>query len=56
MMRLAAVTGIALALAVTSAEADVLSDLAGEWRGGGEVRGMASEQTMRWGPVLDGAF
>jgi hypothetical protein len=44
------------AFASTPVAADVFEQLVGQWRGGGEVRGMPSEQVMRWGPVLDGGF
>ena len=52
---------VALLIAITAlasmpVNADVFEQLAGQWRGGGEVRGMQSEQLMRWGPVLDGSF
>lgn len=32
------------------------AQIAGEWQGTGEVRGMASVQQMSWQPVLDGHF
>lgn len=33
-----------------------LQRLEGDWRGGGEVSGMAADMRMRWQPALDGKF
>lgn len=33
-----------------------LDRIEGEWRGAGEVRGMAADMRMRWEPALDGKF
>jgi len=33
-----------------------LHRIEGEWRGAGEVRGMAADMRMRWEPALDGKF
>ena len=48
---------LALSLAAASAGSDdIFGQLAGTWKGGGEVRGMPSEQSMVWAPALDGRF
>jgi len=53
---------IALASAILPARADgpealaFLQRIEGEWQGAGEVRGMAADMRMRWGPALDGKF
>lgn len=44
------------ALAEESPAAGFFAQLAGDWQGTGEVRGMASVQQMSWQPVLDGSF
>jgi hypothetical protein len=52
--------GLVLALACSTAMAEVpvaaafLERLAGEWKGGGEVSGMAADMRMRWEQALDG--
>ncbi len=56
MRRLASLAAALAALATTPVGADVLDQLAGHWHGGGEVRGLQSEQRMEWGPALDGGF
>lgn len=50
---------LATAAAATADEARArgfFAALAGEWRGDGEVLGMASTQHARWEPALDSAF
>ena len=44
------------ALAEESSAAGFFAQIAGDWQGTGEVRGMASGQQMSWQPVLDGSF
>ena len=44
------------AVAEESLAAGFFAQIAGEWQGTGEVRGMASVQQMSWQPVLDGSF
>ena len=44
------------AFAQESPAAAFFAQIAGEWQGTGEVRGMASVQQMSWQPVLDGSF
>ena len=44
------------AIAEESPAASFFSQVAGDWQGTGEVRGMASIQQMSWQPVLDGSF
>jgi len=44
------------ALADESPETGFFAQIAGNWQGSGEVRGMASVQQMSWQPVLDGSF
>lgn len=44
------------ALAEESPAAGFFAQIAGDWQGTGEVRGMASVQQMSWQPVLDGGF
>jgi len=44
------------ALAEEPVAAAFLERLAGEWKGGGEVSGMAADMRMRWEQVLDGRF
>jgi hypothetical protein len=54
--------GLVLALACSTAMAEApvaaafLERLAGEWRGAGEVSGMAADMRMRWEQALDGKF
>jgi len=43
-------------LAEAPAAAAFLERLAGEWKGAGEVSGMAADMHMRWEQVLDGKF
>ncbi len=53
---------LVLALACSPAFADApaasafLERLAGEWKGVGEVSGMAADMRMRWEQALDGRF
>lgn len=56
LVALTAVAATVVAAASLQAGDEVFEHLAGEWRGGGEVRGMQSEQTMLWAPALDGGF
>jgi len=44
------------ALAKEPAAQAFLDRIEGEWRGAGEVRGMAADMRMRWEPALDGKF
>ncbi len=44
------------ALAEAPAAAAILERLAGEWKGNGEVSGMAADMRMRWEQALDGRF
>ncbi|MGE0032200.1 MAG: hypothetical protein AB7T20_13875 [Steroidobacteraceae bacterium] len=44
------------AFAQESPAAGFFAQIAGDWQGTGEVRGMASVQQMSWQPVLDGSF
>ncbi|MEX1994165.1 MAG: hypothetical protein WD929_05840 [Steroidobacteraceae bacterium] len=44
------------AMAEESPAARFFEQLAGHWQGTGEVRGMPSNQQMRWEAVLDGRF
>lgn len=53
---MAAILAATTALVSAPAGADTLEQLTGQWHGGGEVRGMPSEQRMHWGPALDGSF
>lgn len=55
--RVAGMCVVALLLSPPAWSAGNIFDaLAGEWQGSGEVRGMASEQSMVWSQVLDGQF
>ena len=42
--------------AVAPAAPDFAGRIAGDWRGAGEVSGMAADMRMRWETVLDGRF
>jgi len=44
------------ALGETPAASAFLERLAGEWKGAGEVSGMAADMRMRWEKALDGKF
>ena len=50
------ITCLPAALAEESHATGFFAQIAGEWQGTGEVRGMASVQQMSWQPVLDGSF
>lgn len=50
------IAALPAALAHESPAAGFFAQIAGNWEGTGEVRGMASVQQMAWQPVLDGRF
>lgn len=58
MKALLAIIGVAALLmtSATGASEDLFGTLTGTWKGGGEVRGMTSEQTMVWSRVMGGQF